>query len=276
MPELPEVETIKNALVPVIVGRKILDVITTVPTLREPLNQKELRKNIHGNVLAIRRRAKFLIFDLPGNNCLIAHLGMTGSFRVEPEKAPLLKHDRVVFLLDRNEKLIYNDIRRFGVIKNCKLSAPDKLPEEFAVFGPEPLEKNFNARYLHEILKRCKGPVKPFLMRQDIVVGVGNIYASESLFMAGISPLRPGNEITLEECKSLCDSIKRVLRDSIKQGGTTISDYRKPDGSEGKFVLRLKVYGRDGQECKKAGCKGTIEKIRQGGRSTFYCNQCQR
>lgn len=274
MPELPEVETICRALASVLVGRKVLGVGATVSTLREPVDLETLEKNVRGKIKSVRRRAKFLVFDFAGRKCLIAHLGMTGSFRVELADAPLRKHDRVFFNLDKKEKLVYNDIRRFGVIKAATLGG--EWPEEFGGFGPEPLEGGFSAEYLYGKLQRCKGPLKPFLMRQDIVVGVGNIYASEALFDCRVDPRRIGCEVTLKECAKIVSSIRKVLRASIRQGGTTFSDYRKPDGSEGKFVLRLKVYAREGQECKRRGCSGTISKIKQGGRSTFHCDLCQK
>lgn len=276
MPELPEVETIRRALAGVLCGRCVKGVETTVPALREPLSATELAHFAAGKILSVRRRAKFLIFDFPGDRSMLAHLGMTGSFRVMQQGGERQKHDRAFFRLDKNEVLVYNDIRRFGVLKGFVREDCAGLPPELAGFGPEPLEKDFCGNYLHRRLQRCKGPVKPFIMDQRVVVGVGNIYASEALFRAGISPERTGASLTAHECATLVNCIRKVLNESLKLGGTTISDYKRPDGSEGNFALRLKVYGRAGLGCARRGCGGLVRRIVQGGRATFYCPTCQK
>lgn len=276
MPELPEVETIKNALLPILKNRKIVAVSATVKTLRNKVDLIALNKVAKDKkILDIRRRAKFLIFDFAGNSCIISHLGMTGSYRIEPEKSKLRIHDRVIFHLSKNEKLIYNDIRKFGAIDASSIPQGQEFPTEFDKYGPEPLSNEFDYKYFSQKLSKAKTPIKTYIMKQEVVVGVGNIYASEALFFSGINPQSPSCSLTKPQATLLLKNIKKVLRDSIKQGGTTISDYRKPDGSEGKFALRLKVYGRDKLPCTKKDCTGIIAKIQQGGRSTFYCPECQ-
>lgn len=275
MPELPEVETIRRALHESLCGAFFQRVEVLAPCLREPLLASALQACAHGRLLGVRRRAKYLLLDFPARRCLLAHLGMTGSFRVLSVKEPLVTHDHAVFFLSGGKRLVYNDPRRFGLLRACVLEYGQSYPDDLAALGPEPLEPAFRAAYLYERLRRCKGPVKPFLMKQEVVVGVGNIYASESLFRSRISPQRPGKDLTRAECALLVRTIRAVLAESIAQGGTTISDYRQPDGSEGKFALRLRVYGRDGESCVRGGCPGVVQRTVQGGRSTFFCPRCQ-
>lgn len=276
MPELPEVETIRRALEHVLLGRCCRGVRALIGNLREPISEVLLNEFCRGEIRGVRRRAKFLLFDFPKGGCLIAHLGMTGSFRIESADFVPRPHDRALFLLDQKQILVYHDIRRFGLLRACTLMPGEEYPPEFVAFGPEPLSPEFTGAYLRERLIRCKGPVKPFLMNQKVVVGVGNIYASEALFRARISPLRAGNDLASRECATLERAIRAVLAESIEWGGTTISDYRQPDGSEGHFALNLRVYGRMGLSCLRRGCRGVICRIRQAGRSTFYCPGCQR
>lgn len=276
MPELPEVETIRRALEQILPGRRCGGVRVLCPTLREPLSGAQLAETCRGRISGVRRRAKYLLLDFPGRRCLIVHLGMTGAFRVEPSSFTPHVHDRALFLLDRNQTLVYSDIRRFGLLRPCVLEVGRDVPPEFDAFGPEPLDADFTAGYLRERLRRCKGPLKPALMDQAVVVGVGNIYASEALFRARLSPLRAGNSLSGAECAALVRAVRQVLAASIERGGTTISDYHLPDGSEGHFALDLKAYGRMGLPCLRRGCRGVIVRARQAGRSTFYCPECQR
>lgn len=275
MPELPEVETIRRALEAVLFGRRVTGVRCLCANLREPLALPLLNEICKGEIRGVRRRAKYLLLDFPRHGCLVAHLGMTGSFRIEPATFTPRTHDRALFALDRKQVLVYHDIRRFGLLRPCRLVPGHNLPVELQELGPEPLGPDFTGAYLLERSRRCKAPVKPFLMDQAVVVGVGNIYASESLFRARLSPLRAGSSLTRKECTGLVKEIRAVLAESIERGGTTISDYRLPDGSEGHFSLNLRVYGRMGLPCLRRGCNGVIERLKQTGRSTFYCPKCQ-
>ncbi len=277
MPELPEVETVRRALEPVLCGRVIHGIRVLTNTLRSPLDAAELNCGVAGRkILALKRRAKYLFFVLSDNKYILSHLGMTGHYRIENSEFTPLIHDRVVLDLDDGESLVYNDIRKFGEFKLAELSAGKDFPDKFDSYAPEPLGDDFTADYLYSAFSRINAPVKVAIMRQELVVGVGNIYASESLFAAGISPMRPAKSLSKAECKCLVKEIKQVLCKSLEAGGTTISDFKRPDGSEGKFVLSLKVYGKAGQMCPRRGCQGTITKLVQTGRSTFYCSECQK
>ena len=277
MPELPEVETIRAALDKTVTGREINRVEVLTNTLRTKLVEEDLHNALAGKKInSIRRRAKYLFFDFADKRVLQVHLGMTGSFRVEADKQVIQKHDRVIFYLDRHEKLVYNDIRKFGEIILAEIPLESEFPAKFAKFAPEPLSEDFSAAYLYSVLQKTKIAVKPAIMQQRRVVGVGNIYANEALFAAEIAPQRSADTLSRREVTRLLKEIKKVLRRSLELGGTTISDFKSLDGSEGKFALELKVYGRDGERCLRRGCKGRIAKIIQTGRSTFYCKDCQR
>ncbi len=277
MPELPEVETVRRALEPVLCGRVIQHVKVLTATLRSRLDAAELNLGLAGKkILALKRRAKYLFFVLSDNTYLLSHLGMTGYYRIEVSGFTPLAHDRVVLDLDGGESLVYNDIRKFGELKLVGLSAGKSFPDKFDLYAPEPLSSDFSGEYLYAVLSRISAPIKVAIMRQELVVGVGNIYASESLFAAGISPLRPAKSLSKTECSRLVREIKKVLSKSLEAGGTTISDFKRPDGSEGQFVLSLKVYGKTGEKCPRRGCNGTVAKLVQTGRSTFYCSECQR
>ncbi|MCC8167425.1 MAG: bifunctional DNA-formamidopyrimidine glycosylase/DNA-(apurinic or apyrimidinic site) lyase [Planctomycetes bacterium] len=274
MPELPEVETVVTALAKALTGRAV----TTLEqrgALRYPLG-REAGKVLPGHVVTgVRRRAKYIVFAF--DNCphgLLAHLGMTGSFRIVPDLEPYEKHDRLAIGLDNGESLRFADMRRFGFVKLVRLDSGTGEPDEFARLGPEPLDRTFTGR---ELWRRCEGrtcPIKNHIMNQEVVVGVGNIYASEALFIAGISPERPAGELDRAEADALVAAIKKVLRAAIRSGGSTIRNYRTVDGREGGFQRVIRVYGRAGERCRR--CGGTVASIRQGGRSTFYCPTCQR
>ena len=276
MPELPEVETIRRALEPMLVGRVINEVIVKTNTLRTPLDQNLLNKELKNKeIISLKRRAKYLLFTFSGPKYLLSHLGMTGSYRIEHKGFEVKPHDRVIIELNGGDSLVYNDIRKFGELKIVDVPIGKEFPDKFDLYAPEPLSSDFTGGYLFQSLVRISAPIKVAIMRQELTVGVGNIYASESLFASKISPLRPANSLTKRECNLLVREIKKVLLKSLESGGTTISDYKRPDGSEGKFALSLKVYGRAGQDCKRRGCAGMISKITQTGRSTFYCEKCQ-
>lgn len=277
MPELPEVETVVRGLRK-LRGRKIVAVRTRTPRLRVPLNARKLNVAVANNeIKSVTRHAKFIVITLANARILLIHLGMTGSLRMVKFNEPLAKHDHVIFTLDHTqhgEKLVYADPRKFGLVQTfTDLAAFNR---EYAHLGIEPLSAKFTAKWMYEKTRRAATEIKPYLMKQEIVVGVGNIYASEALHNAKISPTRAAKTLTRAECTALVRCIKEILQRSIKSGGTTISDYRQLDGGAGKFVRQLKIYDREGKKCTRRNCGGVIGKITQAGRSTFYCPQCQK
>lgn len=271
MPELPEVETITRALAGVLCGRKVVKIATHVERLREPLEAAALRRITGAPFTRISRRAKFIVAENSAGRVLLMHLGMTGSLRIAEPGETRRKHDHAEFFLDNGQTLVYNDPRRFGLLKSYPGRAD--FDAEYSGLGVEPLEKEFSAAWLYARSRKAKLPVKPWIMKQEIVVGVGNIYACEALFASRISPLRPAESLTADECAELVKNIKAVLKQSIKNGGTTFSDYRQLNGEEGHFVQKLNVYGRAGEPCKL--CGEPLSRTVQGGRSTFYCEHCQ-
>lgn len=273
MPELPEVEVCRRGLQPVVEGAYLLGAVVRAPRLRQPI-PPELGRHLAGQqVVAVRRRGKYLLIDCRGgeeDGCLIIHLGMSGNLRFVAPGAPPGKHDHVDFLFS-GQTLRYGDPRRFGVILWQALSEPPH--SLLTVLGLEPLEDLFTADWLFEATRHRAGPIKPILMDSHLVVGVGNIYASESLFRAGISPLRAANRISRERYGVLVPAIRETLSDAIAAGGSSIRDYVHSDGGSGYFQVDVAVYDRAGAECRR--CDGTIKQIRQGGRSSFYCPRCQ-
>ena len=275
MPELPEVETVLQALKPHLVNDKFTSIETYISKLRTPLDLVDSPQLLNQTITNLTRRAKYIILELENNYGLIFHLGMTGSWRLESTSVERQKHDHVEFYLLSGLVLRYNDPRRFGQI--VAFEPMDNIAEHklLARLGPEPLTGNFNHKWLRKVCKSKKKPVKSLIMDNANVVGVGNIYASESLFQAGINPLLAAGSISSARIKRLTESIKNVLIAAINAGGTTIKDYTSLNGEEGKFDRELKVYGRAGQKCSK--CKrGVIKQVYQSGRSTFYCPVCQR
>ncbi|MDR1190383.1 MAG: bifunctional DNA-formamidopyrimidine glycosylase/DNA-(apurinic or apyrimidinic site) lyase [Verrucomicrobiales bacterium] len=268
MPELPEVEITRRGVVPHLAGQTIRRVIVRVPKLRWPV-PPEIARLKNRRVISVGRRAKYLLVELAGGHIII-HLGMTGSIRVLPAPRPAAKHDHIDVHLANGKVLRYTDPRRFG----CWLWSETADHKLFANFGPEPLTARFSAKYLFEKSRKKTTPVKPWLMDCRVVVGVGNIYASESLFRAQISPKRRARTLTLADCQRLATAIKQVLRQSIKHGGTTIRDFLGAEGQPGYYARKLKVYDHAGEPCPR--CGATIKKITQTQRSTFYCPKCQR
>ncbi len=276
MPELPEVETVCRALRPHLLGKIIRQVEITVPSLREPLDLPALRRAVKNRkILDVRRRAKFIIVELTGRRALLLHLGMTGAFRICPLAEKPDAHDRVLWTLSGKRSWRLHDPRRFGCVKACRLERAGAWPAELDYLGPEPLGDSFNTGFLFQITRKRQRSIKLLLMDQKIVAGIGNIYASEALFRAGVRPGRACGRLTRRECRGLVRACKAVLRESIQAGGTTISDFRSVDGSEGRFKRKLDVYGRADEACHRCR-KGTIRRIVQGGRSTYYCPRCQR
>lgn len=271
MPELPEVETTRRGIAPHISEQRIRQVIVRDARLRWPV-PRNLNKLLQGQpILAVERRAKYLLLKTPPGT-LIIHLGMSGSLRILPCDTPHDKHDHVDIVLDNELCVRLRDPRRFGAVLFTK-----KDTTEHALLrslGPEPLSDDFNADYLFAQSRKRKITIKPFIMDSHIVVGVGNIYASEALFEAGIHPRRAAGKVSKEKYILLVKAIKKVLTAAIKAGGTTLRDFTRSDGKPGYFRLSLKVYGHGGEPCPRCGKPITKAVIAQ--RMTYYCTQCQK
>ena len=269
MPELPEVETTRKGLEPLITDRKIISVHIYKKKLRWeiPLHLKKTLKN--QNIKKISRRAKYLLihFDI---GQLVVHLGMSGSIRVVQSFEPLKKHDHFEIKLDNSKSLRFHDPRRFGSIL---WQRPYETLSLLKNLGPEPLSYEFNSESLFSSSIGKSRNIKSFIMDSNVVVGVGNIYASESLFLAGISPKREAGKTSKRRYNILTNCIKNVLMDAINNGGTTLNDFSNVDGSPGYFSQVLNVYGRDNMPCTR--CHGTIRRIVQNQRATYYCTKCQ-
>ena len=268
MPELPEVETTLRAIKK-FQGQNLANIKVHNRNLRWAV-AKDLEKNSKNQkLIGLHRRAKYIIFELE-NTYLLLHLGMSGSLRIsKSEDNYFLKHDHIEFIFD-NEKIVYNDPRRFGSLHIAKDINNHKL---ISGLGPEPLSENFNGAYLLDCCKRSKTNIKSLIMNQKNVVGIGNIYASESLYLSRVNPQKESQKLDIEECKRIVSSSKKVLIEAIKVGGTTLKDFYSADGSAGYFKIKLNVYGRNGQKCKN--CEEEILKVTINQRATFYCPNCQ-
>jgi formamidopyrimidine-DNA glycosylase len=269
MPELPEVETTKRGISPACLNNKISDIIIRQHKLRWPI-PSEIKQFLPGEkIQAIERRGKYLLLSTtPGT--LIIHLGMSGCLRVLPDSPPAQKHDHVDIVFN-DCCLRYTDPRRFGAML---WTFDDPLIHPLLkTLGPEPLSRQFNAAYLFNKTRKRNLPIKQLLMQNQIVVGIGNIYAQEALFMAGISPLKLASKITQEKYQALIQCIKKVLRQAIKAGGTTLKDFYGFDGKPGYFKQHLLVYGKENKPCPH--CTRKLKKIIIGQRSTVYCKYCQ-
>jgi formamidopyrimidine-DNA glycosylase len=300
MPELPEVETVRLGLQPVLEGFRLTDVQTRRGDLRLPFPKDFVARTKGRAVKALRRRAKYILADLDSGETLVIHLGMSGRMSVfslvapaaadapapgqkrklgnyvydaAPEGAGTAKHDHVVFETDAPARIIFNDHRRFGLMAlvDTQRLDQDKL---FKGIGIEPLSKGFNTAYLAKALEGKKTPIKSALLDQRLIAGLGNIYVCEALFRAGISPKRLAGSIKPERLPPLVAAIKKVLKDAIAAGGSTLRDHAQATGDPGNFQHRFLVYGREGKACKN-NCPGTVKRIVQSGRSTFYCPRCQ-
>jgi len=270
MPELPEVETVVNGLKPQITGAKLVSVSNSGKNLRYPLPDFSILLQQH--IQKVERRAKYLLFHFEHGQTLIWHLGMTGQFHVLGKHEAPAKHEHVTLTFADGHTLRYRDTRRFGYAGLCDTNALEEHAW-FAKLGVEPLLHDFSGDYLRDILKTRKTSIKQAIMDNHVVVGVGNIYASESLFRAGINPAQVANHLKPKQYTSLVQHIKTVLKEAIEAGGSTISDFVKADGKPGYFAHSFKVYGREGKPC--FICKKSVEKIVQGGRASFFCRQCQ-
>lgn len=270
MPELPEVETTRRGIEPHILKQDIKDVTIRQPSLRWPVSA-ELGKELPGQrILSVTRRGKYLLLQTRAGYTLI-HLGMSGSLRIVSRKDEVKKHDHVDIVMKNGVILRYHDPRRFG----CLLWAGQEPLKHVLLehLGPEPLEAAFSAAYLHQLSRGRKTPVKTFIMDSQVVVGVGNIYANEALFAAGLSPRRKAGTVSLAAYERLVLAIKQILQQAIQQGGTTLRDFVGGDGKPGYFKQSLSVYGRGGEPC--VTCHKPLREIRLGQRSTVYCTDCQ-
>lgn len=272
MPELPEVEVTRRGLLPHLKGSRIVAITHDEFKLREPYPQ-ELDLLVGATITEVERRAKYLLLETT-RGTLLLHLGMTGHLRVLPESSPLLPHDHFTLTLDTHKVVRLNDIRRFGLVAFIAPNTAYESDRHLNKLGPEPFSASFNSDYLYEMLHKRKIAIKQALMDNQLVVGVGNIYANEVLFNTGIAPNRPACMVTLAECDRLISAIRAILSAAIAQGGTTIRDFSGTDGKQGYFVLNLNVYGHKGEPCKRCGTP--IETISQGQRTTFFCPHCQK
>ncbi len=270
MPELPEVETTRRGIAPHLVGQRVSRVIVRERRLRWPIPE-DLDVRLSGQrIEAVERRAKYLLIRFEAGT-LIAHLGMSGSLRLVEGALPAAKHEHVDLLLESGQALRYTDPRRFGAL----LWSDDPLSHVLlASLGPEPLSEAFDGERLFQLSRGRSMAVKPFIMDNAVVVGVGNIYASEALFAAGIDPRRPAGGISRSHYLKLADEIKRILALAIERGGTTLRDFVGGDGKPGYFQQELFVYGRGGEFCKHCGT--TLREVRLGQRASVYCSRCQR
>lgn len=270
MPELPEVETTLRGIRPLINHKIIKSIIIREPRLRWPVPSSLTTKLPGLTVQGVTRRGKYLLIDT-GKGSLIIHLGMSGNLRVISTKVAPNKHDHVDIVFDNNRCLRFRDPRRFGCI--LWTESPPEQHSLLKNLGPEPLGSNFDGGYLYQLSRGRKVAVKQFIMNSKVVVGIGNIYASESLFSSGIRPTIAAGRISKQRYQQLSDSIKQVIGAAIGKGGTTLRDFKDANGKPGYFKQELKVYGKQGQACKT--CDTPIKLIRQGQRATYYCSKCQ-
>ena len=274
MPELPEVETIRRGLERVLIGQNICRIKVRETRFRQPVNVAKLRKLVSGQpIAALHRRAKYLLCELENRAHLVIHLGMSGRLLYCKKALPVQKHDHIQFIFNNGHELRFCDPRRFGMVDAVP---PGGLSDyiHFRSLGPEPLSPEFSAVYLAARAKKLSRPIKNFLMDGAVVVGVGNIYASESLFRAGIHPKKPSSKLSSLEWGKLVRAIRATLKLAIARGGTTFNDFHNSDGEMGYFQQELMVYDRNGEPCR--ACNSKIRRIVQAGRSSFYCPRCQR
>lgn len=273
MPELPEVETVRSGLEKTIKGKLISSYFTSGKKMRQMPKKSELELLKNAKIKNIKRRSKYLLIELSNCNILIIHLGMSGKVIFKDRKYKPQKHDHLILSFSDESKMVFNDPRRFGLylIVDEKNIKAHKL---FKDLGPEPLTSEFDANYLKDILKSKSVNIKQAIMDAANVVGVGNIYAAESLFRSGINPQTASNKINLNKLISLTQNIKQVLLEAIESGGSTLRDYVRSDGGLGYFQNKHYVYGRENLPC--FICTTKIKRIRQQGRSTFYCPKCQK
>lgn len=283
MPELPEVETVRRGLEPVMAGRVIERAQVNRPDLRWPFPGRMAERLTGARIEGLRRRSKYILADLSTGETLLIHLGMSGRMLISgatvgefhhPHPVPA-KHDHVVFDMEGGARVTFNDARRFGAMDLMPTATTEAHPL-LAVLGPEPLGNDFHADYLADRLRGRATPIKSALLDQHLVAGLGNIYVCEVLFRAGIHPARLAREVTEEEAQRLVPLIRDVLAEAIEAGGSSLKDYRQADGELGYFQHCFRVYDRAGQICATPGCGTTLQRIVQSGRSSFFCPTCQR
>ena len=292
MPELPEVETVRRGLEPTMVGARFAAVEARRGDLRAPFPPRFAERLKGRRVVSLTRRAKYLLAALDSGETLVMHLGMSGSFRIERgeaavvprlhhERPKLSAHDHVVFDLDNGARVVFNDPRRFGAMDLVKSEGIEAQPP-FAGLGIEPLSAEFDAAKLATLFAGARAPIKTALLDQKRIAGLGNIYVCEALHRARVSPTRPAGILAdakgkpTAAARALAPAIRAVLEAAIEAGGSTLRDHRQPDGELGYFQHSFAVYDREGAPCPRRGCRGTIARVVQGGRSTFYCTACQK
>ncbi|MDE4274824.1 bifunctional DNA-formamidopyrimidine glycosylase/DNA-(apurinic or apyrimidinic site) lyase [Phaeobacter gallaeciensis] len=283
MPELPEVETVRQGLAPAMEGAVITRAAVNRPDLRWPFPDRMAERLTGARVNALRRRSKYILADLDTGETLLVHLGMSGRMTVsgDPlgrfvhEHPQAQKHDHVVLDMDNGARITFNDPRRFGAMDLLETSTAEQH-KLLSVLGPEPLGNDFHEDHLTAAFKGRNTPVKSALLDQGIIAGLGNIYVCETLFRAGISPKRKAGQIAAPRVAALVPIIRTVLEDAIRAGGSSLKDFRQANGELGYFQHAFDVYGREGEPCRREGCGGTIARITQSGRSSFYCGKCQR
>ncbi|PWK59782.1 bifunctional DNA-formamidopyrimidine glycosylase/DNA-(apurinic or apyrimidinic site) lyase [Roseicyclus mahoneyensis] len=288
MPELPEVETVRRGLAPVLEGARIARARVNRPDLRWPFPDRMAERLTGARVDRLRRRSKYILADLDTGETLIVHLGMSGRMIVSGggEGRDMLaqfhhlhpapeKHDHVILDTDAGARVTFNDARRFGAMDLCATDAVERH-KLIAGIGPEPLGNAFNEAHLIAAFRGKRTPVKAALLDQGIVAGLGNIYVCEALHRAGISPLRHAGRIGAARVAALVPIIRAVLAEAIEAGGSSLRDYRQADGELGYFQHSFRAYGREGEPCQTPDCQGTIHRKVQSGRSSFYCPACQR
>jgi formamidopyrimidine-DNA glycosylase len=283
MPELPEVETVRRGLLPVMEGQMITQALINRPDLRWPFPPRMAERLTGAQVTALRRRSKYILADLSTAETLLIHLGMSGRMLISgaivgefhhPHPAPE-KHDHVVLDMEGGARVTFNDARRFGAMDLLDTASADHHPL-LADIGPEPLGNGFSESYLVARLARKNTPIKSALLDQHLVAGLGNIYVCETLYRARLHPARKAGDLTRAQMASLVPIIRAVLTEAIEAGGSSLRDYRQADGELGYFQHSFQVYGREGEPCATAGCGSIIERMVQSGRSSFFCPTCQR
>ncbi len=283
MPELPEVETVRRGLMPVMEGQVIARAEVNRPDLRWPFPDHMADRLTGQHVLRLRRRSKYILADLGSEETLLIHLGMSGRMTVSGDPLGRFvrdhpqaqKHDHVVLHMENGARVTFNDARRFGAMDLISTLGAEQH-KLLAELGPEPLGNAFDEDYLIRAFKGRRTPVKAALLDQRIVAGLGNIYVCEALFRAGISPRRLSGNIRADRVAALVPIVRQVLQDAIDAGGSSLRDFRQADGELGYFQHSFDVYGREGEPCRTKGCRASVRRIVQSGRSSFYCAQCQR
>lgn len=282
MPELPEVETVRRGLEPVMSGEVITRADVRRPDLRWPFPDRMAERLTGARIQRLRRRAKYILADLDRGETLIIHLGMSGRMTIQGEDlgvfhqpiTALEKHDHVVFDMENGARVVFNDARRFGAMDLIETERVEEHPL-LVKLGPEPLGNSFDAGHLTGAFKGKRSPVKSALLDQRIVSGLGNIYVCEALWRSGISPKRLAGKVTRPKVDALTVAIRDVLTEAIEAGGSSLKDYRQADGELGYFQHAFATYDQEGASCQTAGCGGIIRRIVQSGRSSFYCPKCQ-